>query len=104
MMLNLSSLKKKEKKMRTRELMASELKKLRSKIKEKTGFESRGNALLMQAFTRSSYAKQWGIESNEVLELIGDQVLSYVTVKLISKRFGAQNVHGEYQFRVRENR
>ena len=90
--------------MRTKNLKNSELSYLRAKIKEKTGFESKGNVSLMQAFTRSSYAKQWGIESNEVLELIGDQVLSYVTVKLISKRFGAQNVHGEYQFRVRENR
>lgn len=73
-------------------------------IREKTGYYIRSNCLLTQAFTRSSYAVEQGGENNEILEFIGDQVLSFYVVKLISERFGALNSDCEYTFRVRENR
>ena len=78
-----------------------ELKKI---IQEKTGYYIRGNCLLYQAFTRSSFAAEQGGENNEILEFIGDQVLSYYVVKIIAERFGALNSDYEYAFRVRENR
>ena len=59
---------------------------------------------VMQAFTRSSYSAEQGGENNEILEFIGDQVLSYYVVKLIAESYGALNRDCEYTFRVCENR
>ncbi|MBQ7890163.1 MAG: ribonuclease III family protein [Erysipelotrichaceae bacterium] len=89
---------------RSNQLKAKETSALKAIIKEKTGFQFTGNSLMIQAFTRSSYAKEMGIESNEILEFIGDQVLSYYTVKLISERVGAFNTDMQYRFRIGENR
>lgn len=73
-------------------------------ICEKTGYYFRDYSLLTQAFTRSSYSAECGGESNEILEFIGDQVLSYFVVKIIAERVGALNGDCEYAFRVRENK
>ncbi|MBP3398611.1 MAG: ribonuclease III family protein [Erysipelotrichaceae bacterium] len=89
---------------RSNQLKAKETSSLKAIIKEKTGFQFTGDSLMIQAFTRSSYAKEMGIESNEILEFIGDQVLSYYTVKLISERVGAFNTDMQYRFRIGENR
>lgn len=77
---------------------------LKNIICEKTGYYIRSNCLLIQAFTRSSYSVEQGGENNEILEFIGDQVLSYYVVKIIAERYGTLNSDGEYTFRVRENR
>lgn len=77
---------------------------LKNIIYEKTGFYIRSNCLLIQAFTRSSFSAEQGGENNEILEFIGDQVLSYYVVKIIAERFGSINLDGDYTFRVRENR
>lgn len=80
-----------------------ELRELKNTIYEKTGFYIRSNCLLMQIFTRSSFSAEQGGESNEILEFLGDQVLSYFVVKIIAERCGAHNSDNEYQFRIREN-
>ena len=54
-------------------------------IEEKLGYVFNNKALLVQAFTRESYAKEQrvkglDIESNEQLEYFGDSVLNYLVV------------------------
>ena len=88
---------------RTKILKTNETHKLKNIIYEKTGYRIRSNCLLVQAFTRSSFSAEQGGENNEMLELIGDQVLSYYVVKLMAERYGALNSDCEYSFRVREN-
>ena len=78
---------------------------LRQVLQEKTGYCFRKNSgVLIQAFTRSSYTAMCGGENNEVLEFIGDQVMSYYLTKQIAARCGALNHAGEFSFRIRENR
>lgn len=78
---------------------------LRQVLQEKTGYCFRKNSgVLIQAFTRSSYTAMCGGENNEVLEFIGDQVMSYYLTKQIAARCGALNRAGEFSFRIRENR
>lgn len=83
----------------------AERNKLRQIIAEKTGYWFGINSrVLIQAFTRSSYTAMCGGENNEVLEFIGDQVLSYYLTKQIAARCGALNHDLEFSFRIRENR
>lgn len=83
----------------------AEREKLWQILQEKTGFCFRKNShTMIQAFTRSSYTARCGGESNEVLEFIGDQVLSYYLTKQIVARCGARNYEENFSFRVRENR
>ncbi len=49
-------------------------------------FSNKG--LLIQAFTRSSYAVEHGVPSNEILEFIGDKIIDIVVVKAIADKFG----------------
>ena len=78
---------------------------LRQILQEKTGYCFRKNSgVLIQAFTRSSYTAMCGGENNEVLEFIGDQVMSYYLTRQIVARCGALNYAGEFSFRIRENR
>lgn len=77
---------------------------LKKLIREKTGYHIRGSGLLLQAFTRSSYSAEHGGENNEVLEFIGDQVMSYYLVKIVTSRCASGNAKGEYAFRIREDR
>lgn len=88
---------------RTNALKADERQKLKKIIHEKTGYYFRDNCLLSQAFTRSSYSVEQGGENNEILEFIGDRILSYYVVKVIAEQFGALNNDSEYAFRVRAN-
>lgn len=71
-------------------------------IQERTGYLIRSDKLLEQIFTRSTYSEEKGGENNEVLEFIGDQVLSYFLVKRLSKCCGDWSDDGEYLFRLRE--
>lgn len=87
---------------RTKEYGSSERRQLKNIICKKTGYYIRGNCLLSQAFTRSSYSAEQGGENNEILEFIGDQILSYYVVKTIADNYGALNSDHEYTFRIRE--
>lgn len=89
---------------RTNEFTGKEIHQLKKIIYEKTGYYFASNNLLRQAFTRSSFSAEYGGENNEILEFIGDQVLSYYVVKLVAERCIAWNSNFEYTFRVRENR
>lgn len=71
-------------------------------ISEKTGYSIKSRHILNQIFTRSSLAAEIGKGSNEIFEFIGDQVLSFYVVKLVSKRCGSLGING-YTFRIREN-
>ncbi len=83
---------------------ATEQNRLKNLLYEKTGYRIRNNRLLEQIFTRITFSAQHGGENNEVLEFIGDQVLSYYIVKAVAKRCGGWLTNGEYGFRMRENR
>lgn len=90
---------------KTNDFPREERNKLRQIIYEKTGYYFRLNSrVLIQAFTRSSYTAMCGGENNEVLEFIGDQVMSYYLTKQIAARCGALNHALEFSFRIRENR
>ena len=82
----------------------TEQNRIKNLLYEKTGYRIRSNALLEQIFTRVTFSAQHGGENNEVLEFIGDQVLSYYIVKAVAKRCGNLRTNGEYGFRMRENR
>ncbi len=88
----------------TKKFTGKERQTLKDVVAEKTGYIIVSNAILIQAFTRSSYSAVEGGENNEVLEFIGDRVLDFYVTKSITKRFGARGDDGSYSFRVRENR
>ena len=73
-------------------------------IKEKTGYSIKSSIILNQVFRRSSFAAETGQNSNEIFEFIGDQVLSFYVVKIVSKRCGSLSITDDYTFRIRENR
>ena len=77
--------------------------KLKLLIQEKTGYCIRSSCALSQAFRRRSFCAEEEGKSNEMFEFIGDQVLSYYVVKIISERCCALNIEGDYSFRIREN-
>lgn len=56
-------------------------------IEAKIGYEFKNKSLLLQAFTRSSYAAENSCEDNEVLEFIGDSVLGAVVAKRLAVRY-----------------
>ena len=57
-------------------------------IQQKIGYRFRNLDLLQQAFVRRSYSEENGGENNEVLEFIGDKVLDFIVVKLLSEKYG----------------
>lgn len=59
-----------------------------SKIQQIIAFNFKNLDLLQQAFVRRSYSKEYGGENNEVLEFIGDKVLDFIVVKILSEEFG----------------
>lgn len=77
--------------------------KLKLLIQEKTGYCIRSSCALSQAFRRRSFCAEQEGKSNEMFEFLGDQVLSYYVVKIISDRCCALNIEGDYAFRIREN-
>lgn len=72
-------------------------------ISEKTGYRIKSRHFLNQIFRRSSLATEIGKGSNEIFEFIGDQVLSFYVVKLISERCGSLSPTNGYTFRIQEN-
>ena len=83
-----------------------EMEQLRKILLEKTGI-SLNNYLLVQAFTRSSYARSYGGGSNENFEFIGDTIIGYYVTKKLFERYGTINTAGDgwwyYAFRAQEN-
>lgn len=73
-------------------------------IQDKTGYVIKSTSILNQIFRRSSFAAETGQNSNEIFEFIGDQVLSFYVVKIVSKRCGSLSLTDDYTFRIRENR
>ncbi len=73
-------------------------------IKEKTGYLIKSKSILNQIFRRSSMSADFGGSSNEIFEFIGDQVLSYYVVKIVSKKCGSLSIMDDYTFRICENR
>lgn len=65
-------------------------------VQKKIGYWFDNESLLLQAFTRSSYSSQHGGENNEVLEFLGDRVLDFYVVKVISDRFGFVKSQSDY--------
>ena len=74
----------------SKELKRKEIQELKALVREKGGYVFKSNALLIQAFTRSSYSSQ----NNEILELIGDRILDYYVAMTIAERFGSVNLSG----------
>lgn len=77
--------------------------KLKELIEEKTGYCIQERGVLSQAFRRRSYCVEHSGKSNEMFEFLGDQILSYYAVKIISERCVSMNVEGDYSSRMREN-
>ena len=57
-------------------------------IQDQIGYNFKNTDLLQQAFVRRSYSNENGGENNEVLEFIGDKVLDFIVVKILSEKFG----------------
>ena len=57
-------------------------------VQRQTGHTFKNPDLLIQAFTRSSYARENGGEDNEVLEFIGDKALDFAIVRLLISKYG----------------
>lgn len=70
---------------------------VRRKIAEKTGVWP---FMWVQAFTRKSYAVQWGGRDNEELEYIGDSVLNYYVVKILTDRFGGRDIDHDFRYHL----
>lgn len=59
-----------------------------SMVQGQIGYVFKNPSLLLQAFTRSSYASENGGEDNEILEFIGDKALDLAVVNLLVSRYG----------------
>lgn len=57
-------------------------------IQDQIGYNFQNTDLLQQAFIRRSYSKENGGEDNEVLEFIGDKVLDFIVIKLLTEKYG----------------
>ena len=57
-------------------------------IQRQIGYSFKNKDLLIQAFTRSSYANENGGGDNEILEFIGDKVLDLVVVQMLCGEYG----------------
>lgn len=77
--------------------------KLKVLIQEKTGYCIQSRGVLSQAFRRRSYCAECSGKSNEMFEFLGDQILSYYVVKIVSTRCVSMNIEGDYSSRIREN-
>ena len=61
-------------------------------IREATGYSFINENLARQAFTRRSFALEYGVGDNEELEFFGDTVLNTVVTRELYKRFSEDNV------------
>ena len=65
-------------------------------IERKIGYTFANKVLLEQAFTRRSFTEEYGGENNEVLEFLGDKVLSIAVVKALSDEYAYPTDDEEY--------
>jgi ribonuclease-3 len=65
-------------------------------IERTIGYIFTNKVLLEQAFTRRSFTEEYGGENNEVLEFLGDKVLSIAGVKALSDEYTYPTDDGEY--------
>ena len=68
-------------------------------VEQAIGYDFNNLDLLRQAFTRKSFATQFGGEHNEILEFIGDKVIDYYVIKGISDYYGyfkSQSAYYDY--------
>lgn len=89
--------------MRRMYLSAMEKAEVKRIIHDKTGYLIDGSSILNQIFRRSSFAAETGECNNEIFEFIGDQVLSFYVVKIVSEKCGSINPLNGYSFRIMEN-
>lgn len=71
-----------------------------AEAEKKIGYHFNNPELLVQAFTRTSYAKENKKESNEVLEFFGDKILSRYIVKRIAETFGCRDENKDSEFTI----
>lgn len=57
-------------------------------VQGQIGYQFRNPNLLLQAFTRKSYAAENGGEDNEILEFIGDKALDLAVIRLLTSKYG----------------
>lgn len=57
-------------------------------IQDQIAYNFKNLDLLQQAFVRRSYSRENGGEDNEVLEFIGDKVLDFIVVKILTEKYG----------------
>jgi ribonuclease-3 len=57
-------------------------------------YQFQNQELLIQAFTRSSYAKEHDTRDNEVLEFIGDTVLNQIVVSRLIDHYASEDDYG----------
>lgn len=65
-------------------------------IERVIGYTFVNKVLLEQAFTRRSFSEERGGENNEVLEFLGDKVLSLAVVKALNDEYAYPTDDGEY--------
>ena len=65
-------------------------------IERTIGYTFANKVLLEQAFTRRSFTEEHGGENNEVLEFLGDKVLSLAVVKALSDEYAYPTDDEEY--------
>lgn len=75
---------------------------LKELIQEKTGYLIKNSSVLSQAFRRKSFCVEYGGQSNEMLEFVGDGILGYCVMKIITCRGISRNREGDYEFRIRQ--
>lgn len=61
-------------------------------VQNQIGYEFKNPLLMRQAFVRKSYSSENGGENNEVLEFIGDTVLSAAVIRYLTTKYG-NNLH-----------
>lgn len=64
-------------------------------IQDQIGYCFKNTDLLHQAFVRRSYSVENGGENNEVLEFIGDKVLDFITVKILTEKYSSFSGNSE---------
>nr|WP_027871143.1 ribonuclease III domain-containing protein [[Eubacterium] cellulosolvens] len=61
---------------------------MKTVVQKQIGYEFQNPLLLRQAFVRKSYTEENGGENNEVLEFIGDTVLSTAVMRYLTEKYG----------------
>ena len=56
-------------------------------VQNQIGYEFKNQNLLKQAFVRKSYSEENGGENNEVLDFVGDTVLSASVMMYLTKKY-----------------